>query len=925
MGGGGKRGKQTVGFRYYMSLLMGIGRGPIDELVQIKVGDVNAWPVAEGSSPRTVFGIPIPGTGSSNDLTVVAQGPSGSGVALFEDGTTIVMPAAAINTVSGSATTNINASELFGGDKKEGGVQGSLRVMMGTAAQVVPNSVKSAIGGRVSDMRGVTTLFFDGLLCSINPYPKKWKFRVRRTTSGWDGPVWQPSLATIWMRNGSIKAMNPVHILYECLTNRDWGRGYPRSWLNDTRLTEMAQVLYNENFGLCLRWSRSGELGEFVQMVIDHVGGSLYVDRTVGLISMDLLRADYDVAALPLFTYSSGLLSVENADTAAQEDVINEVIVGWNDPIQDKDRQSRVHNLASLQSMGGGKNSTKKDYNGIPVPELAARVAQRDLKASASSLKRFKVVLDRRAWRIKPGDVFRISAPDKDIYNVIVRAGKTNSGTNTDGKITVEAVIDVFGLPASSFLSEAPIEWAPPSRAPQPADRRMLREATYHDLVRSLGPGDLATVTPDGAAIATLVGKPTDLSQAYNLLTRAEGEDFAQRGSGSFLPTAILGSALSPYANGAVFTDAMDLGLVSAGIPVQIGQEICLLTNIDGEGSMVIERGCVDTIPASHAAGTPIFFLTDEPGSDDREYVNGETVSVKALTYTSSSQLEADLAPTDTLTLAARQGRPWPPANLRVNGSLVGQPTNSLGSNLVFTWAHRDRKIIQDQMIPHGSPSVGPEPGTTYTFRVYTSGTATVPVRTVSGIAAATWTYTNAMAAADGVGDTLWFEVEARRDGMASFQRYRFNLSASFVPVPVDELVVRASNPGGFLFPTGVFTRMPFYTETLDTENAFNTNDRYTVPTAGNYRFTLDVGLDGATTELPAGSTWDLKIDDFTAPTTAPVVGQSASGVYDGTNPIALDVTIALAAGASVSAYLRHNGGADITVASAALEITRLA
>ena len=40
MGRGSK--KQTVGYRYYMSLLMGIGRGPVDEIVQIRAGDVNA-------------------------------------------------------------------------------------------------------------------------------------------------------------------------------------------------------------------------------------------------------------------------------------------------------------------------------------------------------------------------------------------------------------------------------------------------------------------------------------------------------------------------------------------------------------------------------------------------------------------------------------------------------------------------------------------------------------------------------------------------------------------------------------------------------------------------------------------------------------------------------------------------------------------
>lgn len=909
---GSKGKKQTIGFRYYMSLLMGIGRGPLDEIVQINVGDVRAWPIPDGDS-EVVDG-----------LAVVAQGPNGTGNAQYEDGTVNSVDGSQINTFSGSGLTSIEAPELFGGDKKEGGIQGSLRVQMGDANQVVANSVKSAIGGRVSDMRGVTTMFFDGLLCSLNPYPKKWKIRVRRTTSGWDGDVWQPSLATIWMRDGSIKAMNPMHIIYECLSNRDWGRGYSRSWLNDTRMTEIAQVLYNENFGLCLRWSRSGELGEFIQMVIDHIGGSLYVDRSNGLISMDLLRADYDVDALPLFNYDTGLISVEESDTASQEDIINEVIVTWNDPIQDKDRQSRVHNLASLQSMDGGKNSSKKDYAGIPVPKLAARVAQRDLKVSASSLKRFKVVLDRRAWRIKPGDVFRIAAPDKDIYNVILRAGKINSGTNTSGKITVEAVIDVFGLPASSFLAESPIQWGPPSRSPQAAERRLLREATYQDLVRSLGPGDLATVTDDGAAIAMLVGKPTDLSQAYNLMSKADGEEFVQRGSGSFLPTAVLSAPLGPYATGAVFNAGRDLGLVETGIPVQIGQEICLMTNVDAGGTMVIERGCVDTIPSAHAAETQVFFLTDEPGSDDREYVNGETVSAKALTYTSSSQLSLDLAPTDSLTLVARQGRPWPMANLRVDGELVAEP-GVLGSDLVFTWAHRDRKIIQDQMISHTSPSVGPEPGTTYTFRVYASEVAATPVRTVSGITGTTWTYTNAMADADGVNDSLWFEAESRRDGLASYQKYRFNLSANFVPIPVDELVVQVSNPGGSAFTTDVFMRMPFYTETLDSEDAFNDNNQYAVASAGNYRFVMEVDFDGASQELTTGSTWDLKIDNFTAPTAGPVAGQSASGAFDGTNPAIMDVTIALDAGDVVSAYIRHNNGSNITVTSATLDIERLA
>lgn len=202
---------------------------------------------------------------------------------------------------------------------------------------------------------------------------------------------------------------------------------------------------------------------------------------------------------------------------------------------------------------------------------------------------------------------------------------------------------------------------------------------------------------------------------------------------------------------------------------------------------------------------------------------------------------------------------------------------------------------------------------------------AATPVRVVSGITETQWTYDAAMAAADAIGPTPVFELETVRSDMVSFERYRFPVSFSFTPPPIDEKVVDVSNAGSFPFANNAFTRMPFYTETLDKDNAFASSNRYTVPSAGNYRFTLTVGLDGASTELPTGSTLDLKIDNFTAPTAGLVPGRSTTVTYNGTAPATLDVTLALAAGQVLSTYLRHNGGVSITLSSARLEIVRLA
>ena len=74
----GSSKKVTIGYRYYLGIHMGLGRGPVNELVEIEVGGKKAW---QGS-------------------------------------------------VTGNTSVNIDKPNLFGGDKKEGGIRGTLQVLM---------------------------------------------------------------------------------------------------------------------------------------------------------------------------------------------------------------------------------------------------------------------------------------------------------------------------------------------------------------------------------------------------------------------------------------------------------------------------------------------------------------------------------------------------------------------------------------------------------------------------------------------------------------------------------------------------------------------------------------------------------------------------------------------------------------------------
>jgi hypothetical protein len=499
----GKNSDPITGWKYSFGIHMGLGRGPVNSIVAIKVGDKMAW-----------------------------QGEQ---------------------TESGSF--QIDKPDLFGGDNQEGGIKGTFEVMMGEPTQTAVASLVAMLGHALPGFRRMVTAFYNGQIASNSPYPKAWKFRVRRSTKGWmNDECWYPEKAMILLDGDPvtttvkhqhveqipahrwqyqtvtdsvtttvtyppIHAMNPAHIIYECLTNREWGRGLPASSINTASFTVAADTLADEGFGLCLKWSRRDSLDSFVQSVIDHIGAAIYSDRETSLMTIKLIRKDYDVATLPVYTTDSGILEIRENAASSLGPAVNEVVVSYTDPISNEERTVNAQNLASLQATRGVFNSVKKAYSGLPTAVLARRVAQRELRLNAMSLRQFTITFDRRAWRIPPAGVFRIQDPVRGIGDVVVRAGKIEDGTLTNGTITITAVQDVFGLPSASFIGNQPPNPVKPDNAPILLNHRAF-EVPYFILAGSMSPADFAYVADDAGFIGTVVEKPSDLSLAYNLYVK---------------------------------------------------------------------------------------------------------------------------------------------------------------------------------------------------------------------------------------------------------------------------------------------------------------------------------------------------------------------------------------------------------------------
>lgn len=745
------KGGQTIGYHYLASLLFGVGRGPVDSLTEIWVGGKLAW--------------------------------------------------------SGNACNNygniINKPELFGGEKKEGGIQGIFASFMGARDQVLPGAIgpfpvgttgpyttgtlpdlKTAVASEeapnVGEFRGRHVVWYDGLVASMNPYIKTWEFRRRRTTAGWylDQP-WYPVKATIWLKDNTISAMNPAHIIYECLTNPVWGRGLPATDLDENSFIYSANLFCDEGFGLCMQWMRRDEIGVFIQSVLDHCGAVLYTDRETGLINLKPVRADYDPDDLPHFEMTSGLLSLSEDDSSSSDNIADEIIIEGLDPASDQTIEGRAHNLAVRHYLKGSSTVTSS-YPGLPTTELCNRVAERERNLGAAGLRKFSVKLDRAGFRLHPGAVFKISYPARGISELVLRVGEVDDGDLANGTITVRAVQDVFGLPLVAFVQAVDNTFGSSTEA-LPAEA-ILFEASYRDGYVRVTEADLNTLEEGDSYIVCAANRPSVNHIDYDLATRVLGETAFDYGNISFF---------TPTGRLTVDIDQDDTTLVIDGltdIPTNpVGQAIWLSSEtgseymrvdswVESTGTLTVARGCVDTWPKVFPAGTRVWFIDDDLGYDARNYLEGDVVQARVITRTNFESLDENQADLLTVKMQGRPFRPYPPADVKVGAVSIYDSTSPEVTEGDVTWVERNRVTQADQLVGFYESTVTPEDGITYEIDILTEDRTGV-VNTYSSITSP-WTYSGPDQVTDGTDS--WAFIPARiysvRDGVRSLEQDWFLL-----------------------------------------------------------------------------------------------------------------------------------------------------
>jgi hypothetical protein len=542
--------------------------------------------------------------------------------------------------------------------------------------------------------------------------------------------------------------MNPAHVLRECLTNGEWGYSYDDDDIDDTSFMAAADTLYAEGMGVSYLWDdQSTEIDDVVEKVLEHINGTLYVDRRTQLWTLVLIRADYDPTTLHEFTEGVDIIEMNDFNQPGFAELVNTVQVTYYDLTLGQTATVTVSDPALLLQQGVVV-SQQNTYEMLSNANIASRVAQRDLANSSQPLASGTIYLvpNQYSNALHRGSVLKVTFAKYGLQQSILRVTSITFGNTTTKVIKVSFVQDGFVMPDTAVVTPTNPQIPVDSTVPVPATYRLVQEVPYFYLAREQGQGNINSILNNDPTVGYLgVAAGRDDPNMRAEVWVDPGSGYAEAANLDFCPVGILLSGVAMLAGTFTFdlTLSTDLDQVSAPGFACIEGEWVYFTGVTVTGTAASITGVLgaqfDTTPATHAAGAAVFFCDGYIDSDEKDYENGESVNVEILTIAGSGQLSLAAAPIDTQTFKRRAWAPYPPANVRVNGALFPQ---YIKGDFALTWASRNRLTQADQSVAYTSGGATPEAGVTYTLAL-TDQNGTLR-RTYSGITGAnasqTWT-----------------------------------------------------------------------------------------------------------------------------------------------------------------------------------------
>lgn len=554
-----------------------------------------------------------------------------------------------------------------------------------------------------------------------------------------------------------IVDLNPIHAVREVLTDLDTGLRIPDSDIDEDNFRSVAGTIFDESFGISFLNQEQLKAGEILDEITRTIDANIDVDRSTGKIIIKLIRSDYDLSSGTLILQKSDIDRIEDFTQPGYGETVNSVTIVYKDTKTGEKESVTLPDIADIQQRGQ-ENNTTINYPMIRNRDLALRVAERDLRALSSRIRSCTIYTTRVAANLKIGEVVVVEDwPELQFDNVVFRVVELDLGSPQSNLVIIKVTEDVYSISNNALLGVQASNWVPPVTDPQPVSEQFLIEMPYYEIVQR----DSQTTVDDELENNPLLGfflacgsSPlTGIHVNQKIWVRA-GSIFEEDGEMDFSPRAYIVSDVAKTDETIFIDNAVDLDEVVIGTYALMGTEFIRLDAVNSD-SISVGRAVLDTLPitVSGSDNLPILFCQDYAESDKTEYMEGETINVRLATNTYSANLDIADATQMDLTFNQRAARPYPPANLTINGSYFPETIGGQDS-LQLAWNHRDKtQQTSGTLLDFFDGDIGPEVDVSYVLELYNEENTLV--RTETGLTGKVYNY----AAVDEKADSEFLEV----------------------------------------------------------------------------------------------------------------------------------------------------------------------
>jgi hypothetical protein len=660
--------KVIIGYNYTLGFQFAISRGSVDKIIGMWIGDDKVW------------------TGD----------------------------------VSHGNTFTIDEPELFGGDEHgQGGFLGTFQFFGGTPTQTASTYLSSyqVQGGATPAYRGTcyiapTAAVYVGNSTSIKP----WKFELQRIPNG---------LAL----GGGIEVVNsldanPANVLYEIMTDTEWGLGYAVAAIDVSSFTTAATTLESEGIGFSMNLTSAKEASELIRLVEEQIDGLVRYNQSSAKWEIKLARADYTPGTMPEVTVDN-LVEFVSYSRGSWDNTSNMVRVQFNDRTDEyKQTYAFAQDTANVRAQGSDSSVTR-NFPGVMNRSTANFLAWRDLRTLSYPLAKASLVVDRTFWDFLPGDVIELTHAYLGLARLPMRITSMDFGELENNRIRLEVVQDVFYTATPSFSDPTSTNWTTPSEnivAYDPAEQTAF-ETPRALVLRDPAAGGVLQNSVMAAARKTGSEINFDIRERHNPGTPVG--DFTTVGDAvQFVKIGQLNAALntkSSYPLSSLILsstpDTQAAILASFAIPTgtnELGTELMNLVKVDDEFMLVntatasaanvslngVYRGVMDSVQADHSSAADVFILMAGAGTTST-LPDTDFVDIKLIPVGFAAELTEASATTIAFQMAKRIQRPYPPSLLSLNGipwdtTNVGLEANGTGPedySVLSTLVRRDYRV----------------------------------------------------------------------------------------------------------------------------------------------------------------------------------------------------------------------------------------